>query len=37
MRAHYVGMSLDEPIRFDSSTFLGRLILNSRAFEDCVE
>ena len=37
MRAHYVGMSFDEPIRFDSSTFLGRLILNSRAFQDCVE
>ena len=37
MRAHYVDMSSDEPIRFDSSTFLGRPILNSRAFQDCVE
>jgi len=42
MRAHYVGMSSDEPIRFDSirfdsSTFLGRPILNSSAFQDCVE
>jgi hypothetical protein len=34
MRAHYVGMSFDEPIPADSSTFLGRFILNSRAFPD---
>jgi hypothetical protein len=37
MRAHYVGMSFDEPIPFDSSTFLGRFILNSRAFQDGLE
>jgi hypothetical protein len=37
MRAHYVGMSFDEPIRFDSSTFLGTLILNSLAFRVGVE
>jgi hypothetical protein len=30
MRAHYVGMSLDEPIPVDSSTFIGTLIMNSR-------
>ena len=30
MRAHYVGMSLDEPILVDSSTFLGVLIQNIR-------
>jgi hypothetical protein len=34
MRSHYVGMSFDEPIPFDSSTFLGSLIVNSRAFQD---
>jgi hypothetical protein len=34
MRAHYVGMSFDEPILVDSSTFLGRFLLNSRAFQD---
>jgi hypothetical protein len=37
MRAHYVGMSFDGPIRFDSSTFLGTLILNSLAFRVGVE
>ena len=37
MRAHYVGMSFDEPIPFDSSTFLGRFMLNSRAFQDGLE
>jgi hypothetical protein len=37
MRAHYVGMSFDEPIRFDSSTFLGTLLLNSLAFMVGVE
>jgi hypothetical protein len=37
MRAYYVGMSFDEPIPVDSSTFLGTLILNSRAFQDGVE
>jgi len=31
MRAHYVGMSLDEPIPVDSSTFIGTLIMNSRS------
>jgi hypothetical protein len=30
MRAHYVGMSLDEPILVNSSTFLGVLIQNIR-------
>jgi hypothetical protein len=30
MRAHYVGMSLNEPILVDSSTFLGVLIQNIR-------
>lgn len=37
MRAHYVGMRFDEPIPFDSSTFLDTLILNSRAFQDGLE
>ena len=37
MRAYYVGMSFDEPIPVDSSTFLGTLILNSCAFRDGVE
>ena len=37
MRAHYVGMSFDEPIPVDSSTFLGTLILNSCSFRDGVE
>ena len=37
MQAHYVGMSFDELIPFDSSTFLGRFILNSLAFQDGVE
>ena len=31
MRAYYVGMSLDEPIPVDSSTFIGTLIMNSRS------
>jgi hypothetical protein len=30
MRAHYVGMSFEEPILIDSSTFLGTLMGNSR-------
>jgi hypothetical protein len=34
MRAHYVGMSFDEPIPVDSSTFLGVLIENSRASQE---
>lgn len=34
MRAHYVGMSFDEPIPVDSSTFLGTLIENSRASQE---
>lgn len=34
MRAHYVGMSFDQPIPVDSSTFLGTLIENSRASQD---
>ncbi len=34
MRAHYVGMSFDEPIPDDSSTFLGVLIKNSRASQE---
>jgi hypothetical protein len=37
MRAHYVGMSFDEPIPVDSSTFLGTLIVNSRAAQDASE
>ncbi len=37
MRAHYVGMSFDEPIPVDSSTFIGRFILNFRAFQDGIE
>ena len=37
MRAHYVGMSFDEPIPVDSSTFLGTLIVNSRASRDASE
>ena len=37
MRAHYVGMSFDEPIPVDSSTFLGTLIENSRASQDGAE
>jgi hypothetical protein len=37
MRAHYVGMSFDEPIPVDSSTFLGTLIVNSRASQDASE
>ena len=37
MRAHYVGMSFDEPIPVDSSTFLGTLMFNSSAFRDGVE
>jgi hypothetical protein len=34
MRAHYVGMSFDEPIPVDSSTFLGTLIENSMASQE---
>ena len=34
MRAHYVGMSFDEPIPVDSSTFLGTLIENSRTSQE---
>jgi hypothetical protein len=34
MRAHYVGMSFDQPILADSSTFLGVLIENSRASQE---
>ena len=34
MRAHYVGMSFDEPIPVDSSTFLGTLMMNARASQD---
>ena len=37
MRAHDVGMSFDEPIPVDSSTFLGTLIVNSRASRDASE
>jgi len=37
MRAHYVGMSFDEPIQIDSSTFLGRLVVNSRIPQDGAE
>ena len=34
MRAHYVGMSFDQPIPADSSSFLGTLIENSRISQD---
>jgi hypothetical protein len=37
MRAHCVGMSFDEPIPVDFSTFLGKFTLNSRAFQDGLE
>jgi hypothetical protein len=37
MRAHYVGMSFDEPIPVDSSTFLGTLMLNARSSQDGAE
>ena len=37
MRAHDVGMGFDEPIPFDSSTFIGTLTLNSLAFQDGLE
>jgi hypothetical protein len=37
MRAHYVGMSFEEPIQVDSSTFLGTLIMNSRTSQDGAE
>lgn len=37
MRAHYVGMSFDEPIPVDSSTFLGTLILNYRDSQNSAE
>ena len=37
MRAHYVGMSFDEPIQVDSSTFLGTLIMNSQTSQDGAE
>ena len=34
MRAHYVGMTFDEPIQVDSSTFIGMLMMNSRTSQD---
>ena len=37
MRAHYVGMSFDESIQVDSSTFLGTLIMNSQTSQDGAE
>ncbi len=37
MRVHYVGMSFDEPIQVDSSTFLGTLIMNCRVSQDGTE